>query len=223
MMGGTGAGGTDEVEEQRLVDGLRRGDVASFERAYGTFNGRVYSFLLRLSGRRDTAEDLAQETWIKLAKAAPGLREDTRLGPLLFTIARNTFLGYRRWAMLDLSRLVMMGFDTLAVVSPSPTPEEEHERARAVALLETALQALPLGAREVLLLVGVEGLEHDEVATILGVSREAMRQRLSRARAQLAEKMQALEKRLERPTSPRTPTTERPHDHRRSRGEGERG
>ena len=96
-------GGTDELDEERLVDGLRRGDVASFERAYGAYNGRVYSYFLRLSGRRDTTEDLAQETWIKLAKAAHTLREDTRLGPLLFTIARNAFLGYRRWAMLDLS------------------------------------------------------------------------------------------------------------------------
>ena len=75
----------------------------------------------------------------------------------------------------------MMGFDTLALASPSPSPDEEHEHARAIALLETALQAQPIGSREVLLLVGVEGLEHDEVATILGVSREAMRQRLSRA------------------------------------------
>ncbi|MBX3208171.1 MAG: RNA polymerase sigma factor [Labilithrix sp.] len=192
---GTAATRPDDLDERGLVDGLRRGDLASFDRAYAAYRGRIFSFLLRLSGRRDTAEDLAQETWMKLANAAPGLREDTRLGPFLFTIARNAFLSYRRWAMLDLSRLVTMGLDTLVAISPDPTPDEEHERARAIALLERALQALSVGSREVLLLVGVEGLEHDEVAAILGVSPEAMRQRLSRARAQLAEKMHALETR----------------------------
>ena len=75
-----------------------------------------------------------------------------------------------------------------------PTPETHHERARAIALLETALQKLPLASREVLLLVGVEGMEQEEVAKVLGLSYDATRQRLSRARAQLAEAMETLEK-----------------------------
>ncbi|MBX3199033.1 MAG: RNA polymerase sigma factor [Labilithrix sp.] len=205
-MGGPAPAAKDELTggegDARLVDGLRRGDVAAFDGVYALYHARIFSFLLRLSGRRDTAEDLAQETWVKLAKAAPGLREDTRLGPLVFTIARNAFVSHRRWAMLDLSRLVTMGLDTLVAVSPTPTPDEEHERANAIALLEAALQALPVGSREVLLLVGVEDLPHDEVATILGVTREAMRQRLSRARAQLAEKMRALDERANRRRAP---------------------
>jgi RNA polymerase sigma factor (sigma-70 family) len=193
-----------DPEEQQLVDGLRRGDAIAFDRAYATYNRRVFSFLLRLSGRRDTAEDLAQETWIKLAKAAPGLREDTRLGPLLFTIARNAFLSHRRWAMLDLSRLVTMGFETINAISSDPTPDMEHERARAIELLEAAIQALPLASREVLLLIGVEGLDQEEVAKILGVSYDALRQRLSRARTQLTEKMQMLESKSSKSNSKST-------------------
>ncbi len=61
-------------------------------------------------------------------------------------------------------------------------------------MLERALAELPVASREVLLLVGVENMDQDEVARILGVSYDAMRQRLSRARAQLAEKMNALER-----------------------------
>lgn len=181
------------ADERALVDGLRRGDVAAFDRAYAAYSARVFSFLLRLSGRRDTAEDLAQETWIKLAKAAPGLREDTRLGPLLFTIARNAFVSYRRWAMLDLSRIVTVGVDAALAISAEPPPDVEHEQAQVIALLEAALAKLPVASREVLLLVGVEGLDQEEVAKILGVSYDALRQRLSRARAQLAERMRKLE------------------------------
>lgn len=186
--------------EQRDVDGLRRGDVLAFDRVYTNYSGRIFSFLLRLSGRRDTAEDLSQDTWIKLARAAPDLREDTRLGPLLFTIARNAFISHRRWAMLDLSRIVTVGYEVMTSIASEANPEAEHERARSIAVLELALQRLPVASREVLLLVGVEGLDQETVAKILGVSYDALRQRLSRARAQLTETMAALEK-----TGARTP------------------
>lgn len=178
--------------EARLVEGLRRGDPSSFDQAYETYSGRLYSFLLRLSGRHDIAEDLSQETWLKLARAAPTLREDTRLGPFLFTVARNAFVSHRRWAVLDLSRLVLLGFDVASGLVPGP--DEAHQQARDIALLETALQALPVASREVLLLVGVEGLDQETVAAILAISYDAVRQRLSRARTQLSEKMASLER-----------------------------
>jgi RNA polymerase sigma-70 factor, ECF subfamily len=185
---------SERAPERALVDRLRRGDPRAFDRVYATYHPRLFSFLLRLSGRRDTAEDLAQETWIKLAKAAPGLREDTTLAPYLFTIARNAFMSHRRWAMLDLSRLVTFGLEAMSSASTGTTPETDHERARAMALLEASLQQIPLASREVLLLVGVEGMEQDEVARVLGLSYDALRQRLSRARAQLTETMDRLEK-----------------------------
>jgi RNA polymerase sigma-70 factor (ECF subfamily) len=187
-------GVTDEAPDRELVDRLRRGDATAFDRVYSTYHPRVFSFLLRLSGRRDTAEDLAQETWIKLAKAAPGLREDTTLAPFLFTIARNAFMSHRRWAMLDLSRIVTFGLEAMSAATSEPTPETHHERARAIALLEAAMQSLPVAAREVLLLVGVEGMEQEEVAKVLGLSYDTLRQRLSRARAQLAESMETIDK-----------------------------
>jgi RNA polymerase sigma-70 factor (ECF subfamily) len=181
--------------DAELVASLRRGDASAFDRVYSTYHTRVFSFLLRLSGRRDTAEDLAQETWLKLAKAAPGLREDTTLAPFLFTVARNAFVSHRRWAMLDLSRIVTFGLEAMGSAATEPTPEASHESARAIALLEGALQRLPVASREVLLLVGVEGIEQEEVARMLGLSYDALRQRLSRARAQLAETMESIEKR----------------------------
>jgi RNA polymerase sigma-70 factor (ECF subfamily) len=190
------------LDERALVDGLRRGDVAAFDRAYAAFHPRVLGFLLRLSGRRDTAEDLAQETWMKLAKAAPTLREDTSLAAWLFTVARNAYVSHRRWAMLDLSRIVVVGFESLATAAAEgPLPDAQHERTRAIALLEAALARVPVASREVLLLVGVEGLEQEEVARILGVSYDALRQRLSRARAQLAAAMAALEKKHAKKTT----------------------
>lgn len=130
---------------------------------------------------------------MRFARAASRLEEDTRLAPFLFTVARNAFVSHRRWAMLDLSRLVTLGAFAESAPARGADPELTHERARAVAILERALQALPVASREVLLLVGVEGMEQEEVARILGVGYDALRQRLKRARDQLASQIAKLE------------------------------
>jgi len=192
------------ADDPELVARLRRGDEAAFERAYALYHPRVLSFLVRLSGRRDTAEDLAQDTWLKMARACPGLREDTRLLALLFTIARNTFMSHRRWAMLDLSRLVTLGLEAATPSRLGRTPETDHERSAEIARLEEALQGLPVASREVLLLVGVEGMDQEEVARMLGLGYDALRQRLSRARAQLKARMDVLEN-ASRPRTVRAP------------------
>ena len=83
------------------VRALRNGDAAAFDAAYALYHRRIYDFLYRLSGRRDLAEDLFQETFIKLARHATTLREDTELGAWLFTVARNAYRSHRRW-VLDL-------------------------------------------------------------------------------------------------------------------------
>jgi RNA polymerase sigma-70 factor (ECF subfamily) len=152
------------------------------------YRPRIHAFLLRLSKRRDTAEDLTQDTFVKLAKAAPGLPEDTRLGPLLFTIARNTYVSHRRWAMFDLSRVFSIGEET-DFVSADPPPDVGAERAEELARLERALLRLRPADREVLLLVGVEGMDQAEAALVLGLSHDTLRQRLARARAALRDRM----------------------------------
>lgn len=174
--------------EKPLVDALRRGDVAAFDAVYARYRARILGFLLRLSRRRDVAEDLFQETFCKLARHAPRLAEDTDLAAWLFRVARNAWVSHRRWAMLDVSRLVAVGEDALPP-GPAIDAEARSDAARRVAQLELALASLPAGSREVLLLVGVEGFEQEQAAQVLGISYEALRQRLARARAQLAQKL----------------------------------
>jgi RNA polymerase sigma-70 factor (ECF subfamily) len=183
--------------EKVIVDGLRRGERGAFDAAYDRHRARVFGFLLRLARRRDVAEDLLQETWLRLARAAPSLAEDTDLAAWLFTVARNQFVSWRRWAALDLSRLVTMGDEPIA--SAEPSPADATDATRSMARLEAALGSLPAAQREVLLLVGVEGFDQEQAAEILGVRYDALRQRLSRARAELAG---ALEK-MERSSAPR--------------------
>lgn len=179
-----------------IVLGLRRGEARAFDLAYAKYRARIHGFLLRLSGRRDVAEDVFQETWLKLARNAEKLHEDTDLAAWLFTVARNAHVSHRRWAMLDVSRLVALGEEAGgASADESKAPDAQADATRSIARLERALAALSPGNREVLLLVGVEGFDQEEAAGILGVRYDAFRQRLARARADLA----ALLEKLDRP------------------------
>jgi RNA polymerase sigma factor (sigma-70 family) len=175
-----------------LVEGLRRGDRSAFDGAYERYRTRVYGFLLRLSGRADVADDLFQETWLKLARHASRQQEDTDLPAWLFAVARNAWVSHRRWTLLDMSRLLALTEQSATARRTEPEPEARHDAARRISVLEQALVALSPDLREVILLVCVQGFEQEAAARILGISYDALRQRLARARARLAEKMAAL-------------------------------
>jgi len=170
--------------ERDVVAGLRGGSPAAFDRAYDAWRPRVYGFLLRMCGRRDLAEDLLQETFVRLATRARDLREDTRLGPWLFTVARNLHVSHRRAAVLDRDRLDEL---SRAGGGRTPTPFDDLAGTEARRRLERVLAALPETYREVILLVAVERMAPADAAGVLSIKPDALRQRLSRARAMLEE------------------------------------
>jgi len=119
------------------------------------------------------------------ARHARSLAEDTRIDSWLFTVARNLHVSHRRRLTLDFHRIRELTRSPRAVEEPVEGPFDQVAGRQLAARLERAIAALPVNAREVILLVAVEGLEHDEAARVLGLKPEALRQRLSRARAQL--------------------------------------
>ena len=144
-----------------------------FDAIYATYEERIYGFLVRLSGHRDVADDLFQETWLRVARHAPTLPEDTDLAAWLFTVARNLHRSHVRWSMVDrLRRRDVREAITLT------TPEHDASWRERWQKLETALASLPVADREILLLVGVEAMEPRVAAVVLGISAEAARQRL---------------------------------------------
>lgn len=169
---------------QSSVDGLRHGDPAAFERAYEAYRPRVFSFLLRLTGQIALSEDLVQETFLRLARSAPSLSPDTRLGAWLFTVARNLFISHQRWALLDVARLSEVRMLS-SEAGPDGTPFAVAVAKETEQSLERAIAALPLHHREVVLLCAVEQLSAPEAAAVLGLKPTAVRQRLSRARAMI--------------------------------------
>lgn len=180
----------DREREIELVQGLRAGDRSAFDAVYESLNARLYNFLARLTGRRDVAEDLLEETWLRLVVHASRLRPDTRLAPWLFTVARHLHATHCRSRLLENTHAAgLMGLWPAGRQEPSPLVSAEANEAERRVM--HALASLPVTYREALLLVGVEGMQPAEAAQVCGISPEAMRQRLSRARALLTRRLHA--------------------------------
>jgi len=180
----------DREIELRLVVRLKAGDPAAFEAIYEAYRPRLFGYLVRLSRRRDVAEDLLEETWLRLVTRSATLTDEARLGPWLFTVARNLYFSWRRSRAVDRTRTT-----DLDPAWPAPergdSPFEAAARRELERRLEAALARLPLRDRELLLLVGVEGLTPSEAASVCGLPAVTLRARLHRAREKLAAEMDA--------------------------------
>jgi len=172
-------------EDPKLVADLRRGDPAAFDTVFAAYRRRLYAYLVRMTRRRDVAEDLLQETFLRLAQHAKKLDADTRLGAWLFTVAHRLVVS---WGRAQAVRAQLAGdLPARETAGDERSPLEALASSQTQIALERAFATLSPAYREVALLVGVEGMQPAEVAIILDQKPEAIRQRLARARAQLAE------------------------------------
>ncbi len=174
-----------DADERGWVDGLRAGNRVAFDAVFGAYKRRIYAYLLRMTRRKDTAEDLVQETFLRLAQHARDLQPTTRIGAYLFTIAHRLFVS---WSRAQQVRAQLAGdLPAREVADDARSPLDALADSQAQLAIERAFASLAPAYREVALLVAVEGLRPTEVAEILGQRPEAVRQRLARARTQLAD------------------------------------
>jgi len=138
-----------------------------------------------MAKNRSVAEDLVEETWLRLVSGGDDLDADTRLGPWLFTVARNLYISHCRSRAREHSCQAALILLWPRELSQSPfdlaSLGEFEQR------LEAAIASLPPAYREALLLVGVEQLRPVDAAKVCGISPESLRQRLSRARKLISE------------------------------------
>lgn len=185
----------DETDEQ-LMRRFQRGEARAFEQLMHRHRTPVYAFLLRLTGERTRAEDLAQETFLRLVKGAAAWEPRAAVRTWLFTIARNLAAdGARRQA---LRATVPLDDPDPAEERPrhqppaaGPAPDEAADAARLRPRLEAALASLPEAQREVFLLREHAGLSFAEIAEATGVNENTAKSRLRYALLALRERLAA--------------------------------
>ena len=174
------AGRVDSSAE--LVMRACRGDTGAFEDLYRQHVGRVYGLCLRMTGHPESAEDLTQDTFVNAWRSLPGYEGRSSFSTWLHRIAVNTVLEKRRGP----AKAEVLSEDPTVYEEPVmvfDTPVEEEE-------LEAAIESLPQGARDALVLCGVYGYEHSEAATMLGIAVGTCKAQLHRARRLLREALE---------------------------------
>lgn len=166
--------------DDALMSRVGRGDREAFETIYRRWSRRVMSYAYRSLSDKGEAEDVVQETFLSVYRAASRYRSCERFGAYLFRIAGNAVRSRcrKKWPM---------PLDFPEEEDDSPLPEnveawtlfEERER------IESALATLPQPQREALLLAVTGGLSYREIALQEGVSEDAVAARICRARKAL--------------------------------------
>lgn len=177
-----------EVERERereLVARARAGDRGAFAALVHEHGDEVYTLARRLVGDPHLAADVAQEALIRAWKALPTFRGDAALSTWLHRITVNTAWTQRRRA----GRHRAVSLDEVADV-PAPMDQTHPEAAGELVELRhrirAALDSLPDGSRQVVVLKDIYDWSHSEIAEALGISVSAAKVRLHRARARLA-------------------------------------
>jgi RNA polymerase sigma-70 factor (ECF subfamily) len=173
-------------EERQLLARHCAGDPDAFGALVACYRAPIYGYLVRRGVEREVRDDLFQEIFLRIHRAAASYREDAPLHPWLFTIVANTVRSHFR--KLRVRRLVFAEASPTPreLASTEPDGREVVEAREAAARIEAGLARLPETQREAVLLCCVEKLSHAEVGQILGVPAGTVRTRLARGRARLA-------------------------------------
>ncbi|MBI3684501.1 MAG: sigma-70 family RNA polymerase sigma factor [Acidobacteria bacterium] len=181
------------AEEVELARRLIAGDQTAFEPFVGIFQQKLFQYSYLSCGQREDAEEVAQETLLKVFQSLDQLREPDRIRPWVFRIARNLCYMKRRKSIfapevefsleeLGPSFREEGGRRRLEIADWSALPDSLAMNAELREILSAAISGLPDIYRSVLLLRDVEELSTEEAAGVLGVSEEVVKTRLHRAR-----------------------------------------
>jgi RNA polymerase sigma-70 factor (ECF subfamily) len=178
--------------DQALIDAARAGDRRALERLLERHQGAVYRFGMKMCGEPEDAKDVLQETLFAAARTLPDFRGASSVSTWLYTIARSFCLKKRRTSKFAPERIESLEAQAEASVEVPDhrrTPEEDAAARQMKRVLDAAIAGLDPMYREVLVLRDVEGLPAADVAEILGLTVEAVKSRLHRARVAVREQV----------------------------------
>jgi RNA polymerase sigma-70 factor (ECF subfamily) len=161
------------------------GPSARFRQRLEASRGALYRLGYAWCRDAALADDLVQETLVKALTRAAQLRDPERMKGWLFSILANCLHDhYRRYP--ETTDIFSLAEGTLVAEG---TPEEAHAGAQLAARVRAEVGRLPLGQRQVVTLVDLEGCSYAEVAQVLGIPIGTVMSRLCRARAELRERL----------------------------------
>lgn len=169
-----------------LAERHRYGDETAFEEVYELYGGMVFNLALRLSGDREEAADLSQETFLKIHRYLGGFRGRSSLKTWVYRVALNCCRSrYKKARSWTRGRVANAEERLEQVPDPRRDPEERAIDLGTTELIGEALAELPPIFREAVSLRDIEGLNYAEIAEVLKVRIGTVRSRIARGRDRL--------------------------------------
>lgn len=186
--------------EVELARRLLSGEAEAFDRFVEHFRAKLFQYSFLMCGHREDAEEVAQETLLKVFENFDQIREPERVRSWVFRIAKNACLMKRRKSVFAPARVLSleefvpsMKSDgegmKLQIADWSALPDQQALQSELRRVLDKAIQELPEIYRSVVLLRDVEELSTEETAQVLDVPVDVVKTRLHRARLALRQKL----------------------------------
>lgn len=185
-----------ETTDESLMLLYQKGDENAFAELFKRYKQPVYSYLVRYTGSASESEELFQDVFIKIHRAAPDYFPTAKFKTWLYTIVRNLCIDHYRKQRLR--HAVSMDEEKEGnapslhetIASEDPSPHQRSSDREIATILEQALKTINADQREVFLMREKTGLKFEEIAEILGVSVNTVKSRMRYA-------LEALRKYLE--------------------------
>jgi RNA polymerase sigma-70 factor (ECF subfamily) len=181
-----------DMTDAEILAEVASGNIDAYGRIVSRYRGRLFNFVLRFVGDRETAEDIVQETFLRAFRKRKEYRAIANFSTWLFTIAGNLAKSElrrrKRWRLFSLHR--DDDSDTgIELPDESFRPDRVAESSLADVQIQDAILALPENYRQVILLRDVEGMSYQEIAEIVKCPVGTVKSRVNRARLKLQQKL----------------------------------
>lgn len=175
-----------DISEKELVLLLKAGDEKAFTFFYDSYKGRLYGNLLRLVKSEEIAQELMQDTFVKLWQKRSELDSDKSVGAFLFRVAENKAIDFFRKAARDRKLEAML----VAIATEHYSHIEERiYHKETMASLELAIEKLPPQRQRIFRLIKLEGKTYDEVGQMLGLTRSTINDHIVKATRSVKEQL----------------------------------
>lgn len=180
-----------------LVERFKNGDDKAFNELVRLFEKKVYAHAYQMLGNHTEADEVLQETFVRLVKNITRLKADVTFPSFVFKIATNCCIDIirkrqRHFVNVDDDEYMQSGRFQLELSRAVPTPEQELADREMLKLINEAIAELPKRQRIAMILHDIEGFTKDEVAKMMSCPQATVRSNLHVARLKIRQKLTSL-------------------------------
>lgn len=180
-----------------LVERFKAGDERAFNELVRLFEKRIYAHAYQMLGNHTEADEVLQETFVRLVKNIARLKTDANFPSFLFKIATNYCIDIirkrqRKYVVLDDEEAEDSGRYQLELSRSILTPEDEQENKQLLELINAAIAELPPKQRATIVLHDVDGYSKEEIAQMMDCPQATVRSNLHIARSKVKQKLKEI-------------------------------